>query len=388
MASYLLTAAALALALITKLWAPVIRAAAATALGLGLTAIYLVPAAWEQRWVAIRRAINEPGAQIQNSWLFARSADPQLALHNSVLHRVSLIGVAMIAIALAGVLVSWRRGKLPGRLSLWLPLAAIPVVVLFLQTPLSLWLWNLLPKLRFLQFPWRWLVVVEAPMAIFFASAVWTNHRRWRPALVIVCAALFAVEIAAAGRVLFSPCDEQDNVPAMLDQYRARAIFNDSDEYAPPNSDDSLVPVDLPDACLSSDPTVTLGKTRDEDGMLAWDPGQGTCAATYSAQAQRGKARIEHLHIAAIIPKRAYLILRLRTYPAWRVRVNGQLARDFPQRDDGLMAVPVPQGPLNLTVDWTTTPDVLAGRLISIAALALMALLWVWEHRRIRPRLS
>jgi hypothetical protein len=68
--------------------------------------------------------------------------------------------------------------------------------------------------------------------------------------------------------------------------------------------------------------------------------------------------------------------------------VNGHIIGDFPQREDGLMAVPVPQGPVNLTVDWTTTNDVLVGRLISIAALALITVLWLLGRRRIEPRLS
>ncbi len=39
------------------------------------------------------------------------------------------------------------------------------------------------------------------------------------------------------------------------------------------------------------------------------------------------------------------------------VRVNGQMLTALPKRDDGLIVVPVPQGPVELTVDWTTAPD-------------------------------
>jgi hypothetical protein len=60
----------------------------------------------------------------------------------------------------------------------------------------------------------------------------------------------------------------------------------------------------------------------------------------------------------------------------------------MPARQDGLMAVPVPQGRIELAADWTTTPDVLIGRLVSSAALASIPLLWLLERRRFRPRLS
>src|ERR1019366_4460324 len=58
MAGYLLAAVALAVAVQLRSWAPVLRATVATAIGLGLAAFYLVPAAVEQRWVEIRQATD------------------------------------------------------------------------------------------------------------------------------------------------------------------------------------------------------------------------------------------------------------------------------------------------------------------------------------------
>jgi hypothetical protein len=52
------------------------------------------------------------------------------------------------------------------------------------------------------------------------------------------------------------------------------------------------------------------------------------------------------------------------------------------------MAVPVPHGSVDLTADWTTTPDVIAGRWISALALLLLAVLWYLERKLSRPRLS
>jgi hypothetical protein len=46
-------------------------------LGIGLAAIYLVPAAWEQRWVDVRQATDDPGEMIENSWLFAATPTPR-----------------------------------------------------------------------------------------------------------------------------------------------------------------------------------------------------------------------------------------------------------------------------------------------------------------------
>ena len=181
MASYLLAAVALAVALVSKSWAPIFRASVAAVMGIGLAAIFLLPAVWEQRWIDIRQATGDAGEMIENSFLFARHANPLLKEHDIELMRVSLIAVTMIAVALAGLLISRMRKTLPAPRRWWIPLALIPVAILLLQFPISLPVWNLLPKLRFLQFPWRWLVVLEAPMAIFFAAAVWPRNAAPRP---------------------------------------------------------------------------------------------------------------------------------------------------------------------------------------------------------------
>ena len=400
MAGYLLAAVALAAALLQKSWVPVLRAAISAALGVALAAIYLIPAVWEQHWADLQQAAADPGQRIENSWLFARHADPALNFHDFVLHQASLIAVAMIAVALCGLLVCWLRGRLPGQRQWWIPLALIPVVILFLQFPVSLPLWNSLPKLRFLQFPWRWLVVLEAPMAVFFAGAVWpaNSARLWRRiAVLAACTAIFLALTTVAEQVFFQPCDEEDAVPGLLATYHSGSGVGGSDEYAPIGADDSLVATGLPSACLVSDPSIELGKgTGTPDSAPVWDAGQGSCEATFaavpdpalSAGPNRGQARLEHLRIAAVTPHSGFLILRLRSYPAWQVKVNGQPVTGLPRRDDGLIAVPVPQGPLNLTVDWTTTPDVLAGRWLSGMALLLLTALCLLERRLSQLRLS
>jgi hypothetical protein len=82
------------------------------------------------------------------------------------------------------------------------------------------------------------------------------------------------------------------------------------------------------------------------------------------------------------------LVLRLVSYPAWRIRVNGQLQTALPKRDDGLIVVPVPQGAVDVTVDWTRSPDVVAGRWVSAVSVLLLIALWWVERRRGPIRLT
>jgi hypothetical protein len=320
-------------------------------------------------------------------------------MHDVELRKISILAVCMIAVALGGLLLCWGRGKLAseGQSILrrwWIPLALIPVAVLFFQLPISLPLWNLLPKLRFLQFPWRWLLVLEAPMAIFFAAAVWPPNaaRRWvRVAVVFVCAAIFLAATVYTGRTFFQVCDAEDAVSGIASAYRSGAGFVGYDEYAPPDADDALVATGLPGACLVSDPSTVLGVLPNGpkvDGTApAWNAGQNSCDATLGWQ----PGSPEHKRLRAVVRHPGFLILRLRSYPAWRGAVNGRPTDALPQRDDGLMVVPVPQGLVDLTVDWVDPPVVIAGRWLSVLAAVLFTGLWLLErkHRKFeRPRLS
>jgi hypothetical protein len=188
--------------------------------------------------------------------------------------------------------------------------------------------------------------------------------------------------------IFFQVCDDEDNVAAMAGVYRSGNGFAGVGEYEPPGADNSLVATGLPAACMVSDPATALGTVpdgQDEDEAIpAWSAAQGSCEATFAATNNQA----EHLRIAAVASHPGTLILRLRSYPAWRVKVNGRPAAVLAQRKDGLMAVPVPQGPVDLAVDWTTTADVIAGRWLSGLALLSLIALCLLERRLNRPRVS
>ena len=339
------------------------------------------------------------GVAIENSFLFGRHADPNLELHDVELWRVSTIAVIMIGLTLLSLFIAWRRSRLPGQRSWWIPLALIPVVVLLLQLPISLPLWNLLPKLRFLQFPWRWLVVTEAPLGIFIATALWPT-RRWLRAIVIAASTAAFLGITGVTLLLFhQPCDAEDKVSGMLAAFRSGQGFEGVDEYAPPGADNSQVAFGLPDACLTTNPSVVLASS-DDGNTPQWDPANPHCDATYTWLHSAGRNSREHLHLSAITPHAGFIVLHLRNYPAWRVNVNGQtVALDahpiygsLPRRDDGLMAVPVSQGPVQLDVDWTITGDVVMGRLVSLMSLGYLVIIFLIERklnaRKLQPNLG
>jgi hypothetical protein len=387
MASYLLAAVALAASITARSWAQLLRATIAAALGIALAGLYLIPAAWEQHWADLSAAVDYPVFNIENNWLFAHHADPLLGRFDLVLHRASLLAASMIAVALAGLLLAFLRKEYSSENTLaqvrrawWLPLAMIPVLALFLQFPVSLFVWNLLPKLHFLQYPWRWVLAVEAPMAIFFSAAVWparASSNRSRIAAAALCAVLFLSITTLAAKTFLRVCKEGDTVVDLLSQYRAGGGLEGTDEYEPPDSDHWKLATSLPDACFAANSDTVLGVAGATDTSPVWRPEQHSCVATANAKDRQP----EHLHIHMVAPQPGFLILRLLSYPAWLITVNGHATSPADRRDDGLIVVPVPQGPIEVNADWTTTSDVVAGRGISILALLLLIALGITERR-------
>ena len=376
MLSYLLAFVALVAAWMHRAWWPLVRAVVGVALGLGLAALYLVPAAWEQRWVAIEQA-NDIGMRIEDSWLFARHAGPDFEFHDQVLLTASAIVVFTVVSAVVGCLVAWRRGKLSAATrAWWLPIALVVPVVLAAQFPVSGWVWHLLPKLGFLQFPWRLLMVLGTPTVLLLALATPLGSRRTRIWSSLGWTVAVVAMAIAATLFFFQNCDEEDNSLNQVAVFRAGTGVEGTDEYAPRGADNGLVAAGLPQGCVVSDPKTVLGQTG-LDGVLLWSPEQASCRQVVAASLWE----TEHKVLRLTADRGGYVVLRLRRYPAWQVTVNGRELEDpLPERADGLLTVPVAAGDSTVEVAWKTTPDALWGRALSAVALLLLALLWAFER--------
>jgi hypothetical protein len=425
MACTLLAAVALVSTLIERSLLPVARAGVSTLGGLGLASVYLLPAVWERNWISVQNALDPVQNVVENGWLFAHHADPLLASHDVTLHQVSVVAVVMLAIALAGGAVAWMRGTLPDERRWILPIALIPPAVLFLLTPLSQPVWNLLPELRLLQFPWRWLVVVEAPMALGFAAAVWFDRKVLRGLVVAACAIAFAAIAFTAPQWWFTACGSTLN--SLQESVREGVGVLGKPEHAPPgirypvvsllvdakgdpladplgNMPQNLMDTQtsfqlkpnvqiVPPACLLNDPQGALsagaapawhGDPADCNGT-GWN--ESTLVALVSDQGA-SRQRPEQKSFSGVAGHAGYLILRLRFFPAWSVKVNGTPVTAVAERERGLMAVPVPQGDVQVSVDWTTTGDVLAGRWLSAISFLLVTALLLTERKPLRERVG
>jgi hypothetical protein len=332
---------------------PAVRAAGGMALGLGLAAFYIVPAAFQQRWVQIERAIT-PGMRVEDSFLFAHTAN---AFHDQVLHAASWILVLEFAGASVAAYLAWR--KQAGGTARIVLTAMLPVILL-LQLPASDVIWKYTPHMKFLQFPWRWLMALSVAGCTLAGMAV-VRQATWR---VLVAGIMIAAMTIGGGLLFFQPCDDEDAVAAQLAGFHLGQGTEGTDEYTPAGVDNAAVQQRLPlvRVLRAAQDDTADDTSADNPEWRAGDP--GSIAARVDAQRRNG----EHWTVSVATPETGYAVLRLMDYPSWRVTVDGQQVKSRPSREDGLVAVPVRAGRHLIDVQWTATRDVVTGRAISAIA--------------------
>jgi hypothetical protein len=336
-------------------------------LGLALAAFYVLPAAFERRYVQIAMAII-PNMRYQDNFLFGGTGDIP---HDTVLRTASWLSVSMLALTalllIASLLLARRRSHKPTTRTANLAAAILITTTALLLTRLSTPIWHYLPELAFLQFPWRLVAMLGVVLGLSFALA--TQQTFLRRSLITALIAAFAVIAIAttAGIHQFrQPCERTDPPAARASLFTTHHGVEATDEYTPTEADNDVLRWDDPAFWLAAQPNAPAPNTVPNPAatIINYDA-PPPLDQTISAQAP------SHLQLQLAQP--SLLVLNLRAYPAWIITRNGEPLKPIP-RDDGLLAVTLPSGPSHIDITWHTTPDHWLGIAISLfAALALAA---------------
>ncbi len=322
----------------------VLTTVAGTVLGLGLAAFYILPAALERKYVEIA-LVRAQSLLITDNFLFAHTGD---AAHDAVLHTASVIAAALLALtaaALAAAFAGNQRARSP-----LLPVAVLAAAIAFLLTSLSTPIWLHAPQLAFLQFPWRFLAMLTPMLALALALSLCTPRlalESWVARRIYPVTLLLASVLLAPGVHFFlQPCDDEDTPAARLALFHSPAGTDATDEYTPNTADEDSLAHTNPPFWLAADPQ-TPAPPDAIPGPL-------------------------HTPLALDAPQPAVLILNLRDYPAWHLFLNRNEVAERLERQDGLIAIPLPAGHSVVTLAYGRTPDQTAGGIVSLLSLAAL----------------
>jgi len=348
-------------------WHLLIRTTLAMFLGAGLASFYLLPASYEQGWINLSQVLS-PGVRPQDNFIFTTIADPD---HNRFNLLVSTIAAAEIGALALAIWFSRRwRAKCIGAAnpstssgqalgspvassatavaadqSPWMLLSAWGAASALLMLPVSNVLWQHLPKLRYMQLPFRWLLCMNAALAMLLTMAA----KRWSSRL-LACAVLLAVVIFAGYRFQPPWWDTAADIREMNDAIADGTGYEGTDEYVPAGADAYELNKGLPR--VSAD-----AGARVPNEMLAWGETE------------------KHFTVHAAAPQN--LIVRLFNYPAWDVVVNGKPTKTRTTDVTGLIGIPIAAGDNDVHIYFRRTIDRRVGNVVSLISLVLLVVVWV-----------
>jgi len=331
---------------VQRKWTPLLCGGTAMICGFGLAAFYILPAAWEQRWVQITQAIAE-NLQVEQNFAFAHTSQPEFLFFNL---KVSVVALGTVLVtSIAAVFLARRRRELA---SFWWLLAALGAISTFMMFSPSDLLWRFLPKLRFIQFPWRWqegLAVVFA----FFAAAAWGRARKRWIAWSAIGLLLGSTAMAIAANAWWDP----DDVSYLADSIHSHLGYEGTAEYAPLGADRfDLYGVGFQSEEVPSKPIALAAEL---------DPASGKIAPASGVRVHVEKWTAENRTISEESDRPVNLALRLLAYPAWNVRVDGQPAA-IDAALTGQIVLQVPAGTHLIDFRFVRTRDRALGDGISI----------------------
>jgi len=337
-----------------SLWAG-LRGLAGLALGFALVAFYLIPAAYEQRWVNIEQALAS-GLQPGENFLFTVINDPEHTWFNWIAS-----GVAILLVVLTGIVaVMARRGLartqaaktgMPVLLigaEVWGALVVLAGAGTVLMLRFTEIFWRVLPKLRFVQFPWRWMCLVAVCYAVFMACSFGRGARAW---VLTVATAMLCIGTAAV--LVQNGWWDTEDLPTLKAAIEKQAGYDGTDEYDPAGDDHYDIAASAPSF------------------QILFDEAQQRKLPDTRIEVRRWNAENKELTVKSNEDVR--VALRLLVYPAWHVEVNGMAVTPQRAEDVAQMILPLRAGTSQIRVYFARTTDRTIGAGISVMGLVILS---------------
>jgi hypothetical protein len=278
------------------------------------------------------------------------------------------LGLLGFVAAAVGALAALRkRDRLATHRAEALFLVFTTVVALFAMTPASSWLWDILPLVSLIQFPWRLLAPVVVTIALLAgAGASWLERRGEVAEAPGAYTYLFALAILVGSLAFARP----EMMPVLPRDESPLAVLDFETKY--------------PDMRGMTRWSERPPADNDSPLLAQYEAGQPLQRAAIVA----GTGEIVEQHATALsasarVRADSAVTLRVYTYffPGWRATVDGQVTEIAPEPPNGLITLTVPAGEHQVELRFTATPLRRAAQIVSLISLVLVGSLWLWGPR-------
>ena len=362
-----------------------IPAATAALLGLGLAAFFWLPVFLERNAVQLGNVISTGGHfDFHNHFLQLGELIGTTVLNDlgavaaRYMFNAGLLQWVTALAAGASVLLLWRR--LPGRVRVPVGFFAVAALgLIFLVLPVSSPVWERVPFLPFLQFPWRLLGPLAACLAILGASLVPLAGVLPRPVWLegkghwLLAIALAAILVAAIPLTFLRewPADFGPTSLEAINRYERQGRWlgtTSTGDYLPVAVNVVPAPIDQ-----------MIENYRREESV------DRVNRATLPVGTQVTQTSALPLSWKFAITGTAPFILRIYHFhfPGWTASLDGNEAPITEARPEGFMTVEVPAGEHTVTLAFQDTLARSLGWAVSALALTFCVLfLWRADTRR------
>lgn len=336
------------------LWLVIKHIVILLAIGIGLSAFFFLPALAEMKYTKVDKIIGGE-ADIHNHFLFIDQLwDSPWGFAGSAPGRDDgmsfKVGKIHIVLALIGLILStvhyWPFKKNPDAPNskmffLTTSLFALSLISVFMTTSNSSFIWELVPMLSYVQFPWRFLVFILICVSVLGGgiSNIKYIFKGDRGITAGAATVAFVLAVILINGKYFMPEKYYDLSPRTYND-RSYIVWHTSrisDEYMPK---DFPIPV--------SEEDLIRKKFRESDAIHIDD---------VKVQAHKVSATVQATSLSKLILYTAY-------FPGWRVYMDGIKQEVAVSR--GFISINVPQGSHSITAQFEDTPIRTAGNLISL----------------------
>ena len=320
---------------------PLTSALFSLALGIGLSSVYLVPAIFEQKFVQIDYILNCPVGDYKKNFLFMWDKfQPGLRNFYLPLHTIVFVEIILFLFIILSTRKNGRRLSNSSQEKFFIFLF---LFALFLTTPLSRPIWDIVPGFPFLQFPWRWVTVMELSLCLLTAAVLsvkgmsgsgLTTIGKRVVVYFIITLSLVSLNTILKGSHLIS---------------RITVSSVDIREYTPRWAGDirKIMP-----ATATGRVSVISGKALTD--IIEW------------------KTEKRVISLDASTPA----VLRVSTfyYPGWEAGIDDSKAEIMIEKESGAMLIDIPAGRHKLVLEFVDTPLRYYAKIISLVSFCVIVL--------------